>query len=186
MASLIYSTIMSLDGYVADAQGNFDWAEPDEQVHSLINDLQRSIGTYLLGRKMYEVLIAWDNADALANAPTYMQDFAKMWQAVDKVIYSQTLDSVSSARARIERNFDPRAVQQMKIQVDADISVGGPSLADHAFKAGLVDECHFFVAPVVIGGGTQALPNNVRLPLRLLDERRFESGMVYLRYRKET
>jgi len=186
MANLIYSALMSLDGYVADAQGNFEWAEPDEEVHSFINDLQRSVGTYLLGRKMYEVLVAWDNADAFANDPRYMRDFAEMWQAVDKVIYSRTLESVSSARARIERNFDPQAVQQMKIQEDADISVGGPNLADHAFKAGLVDECHLFVAPVVIGGGTQGLPTNVRLALQLLDERRFESGMVYLRYRKET
>ncbi len=186
MSNLIYSAIMSLDGYVADAHGNFEWAEPDEEVHSFINDLQRSVGTYLLGRRMYEVFGAWDDADAFANDPGYMQDFAEIWQAADKVVYSRTLESVSSARTRLERNFDPDAVQQMKIQGDADITVGGPNLADHAFKAGLVDECHLFVAPAVIGAGTPGLPNDVRLALQLLDERRFDSGMVYLRYRTRT
>jgi dihydrofolate reductase len=186
MGKLIYSAIMSLDGFVADEHGNFEWAEPDEEVHSVINDLQRRVGTYLLGRKMYEVLVAWEDGDLFANDPAYVQDFAQIWQAIDKVVYSRTLESVSSARTRIERNFDPHSVQQMKNQVDTDISVGGPDLADHAFKAGLVDECDLFVAPAVIGGGTRGLPKDVRLALQLLDERRFENGMVYLRYRTKT
>jgi dihydrofolate reductase len=186
MSKLIYSAIMSLDGYVADAHGNFEWAEPDEEVHSFINDLQRSVGTHLLGRKMYEVLVAWDDADAFANASGYLQDFAALWQGTDKVVYSRTLESVSGGRTRIERNFDPQAVQQMKVQGDADITVGGPNLAEYAFKAGLVDECHLFVAPAVIGGGTRGLPNGVHLALQLQEERRFGSGMVYLRYRPKT
>jgi dihydrofolate reductase len=186
MGKLIYSAIMSLDGFVADENGNFEWAEPDEEVHSVINDLQRRVGTYLLGRKMYEVLVAWEDGDLFANDPAYVQDFAQIWQAIDKVVYSRTLESVSSARTRIERNFDPHSVQQMKDQEDTDISVGGPDLADHAFKAGLVDECDLFVAPAVIGGGTRGLPKDVRLALQLLDERRFENGMVYLRYRTKT
>jgi dihydrofolate reductase len=186
MSKLIYSATMSLDGYVADAHGKFEWAEPDEEVHSFINDLQRRVGTHLLGRRMYEVLVAWDDADAFSNDPGYVQDFAEVWQAADKVVYSQTLESVSSTRTRIERSFDPQAVKQLKIQGDADITVGGPNLAEHAFKAGLVDECHLFIAPAVIGGGTQGLPNGVRLALQLLDERRFDSGMVFLRYRTKT
>ena len=186
MANLIYSTIMSLDGYVADAHGNFEWAEPDEEVHSFVNDLQRRVGSHLLGRKMYEVLVAWDDTDAFANEPGYMQEFADMWQSADKVVYSRTLESVSDARTRIERDFDPHAVRRMKTRGDADISVSGPNLAGHAFEAGLVDECHLFVAPTVIGGGIKGLPNEMRLALQLLDERRFESGMVYLRYQTKT
>jgi dihydrofolate reductase len=183
MAKLLYSALMSLDGYVADEHGNFDWAEPDEEVHTFINDLERSVGTHLLGRKMYEVLVVWDDADAFANASGYLKDFADLWRETDKVVYSRKLESVSGARTRLERDFDPQAVQQMKVQADADIAIGGPNLAERAFKAGLVDECHFFVAPAVIGGGTRGLPNGVRIGLQLLDERRFENGMVYLRYR---
>jgi len=185
MAKLIYSVIMSLDGYVADAHGNFDWAEPDGEVHGFINDLERSVGTHLLGRKMYGVLVAWDDADGFANAPDYVQDFAALWQTTDKVVYSRALDSVSGAKTRLERDFDPDAVRQMKVQREADISIGGPNLAERAFQAGLVDECHLFVAPVVIGDGTRGLPNGVRVALRLVDERRFDNGMVYLRYHTE-
>jgi dihydrofolate reductase len=182
MAKLIYSAIASLDGYVADEEGNFDWAEPDEEVHTFINDLERPVGTYLLGRRMYEVMIYWESI-ALADQPPFIQDFAEIWQAADKIVYSKTLETVSSARTRIERDFDPEAVRQLKASAGRDITVGGPELAAQAFKAGLIDECHLFLAPIAVGGGKQALPDNLRLQLQLLDERRFGNGVVHLRYR---
>jgi dihydrofolate reductase len=180
MAKLIYSAITSLDGYVADENGNFDWAEPDEEVHAFINDLQRPVGTYLYGRRMYEVMVAWETL-TLADQPPFMQDFAEIWQAADKIVYSKTLETVSSARTRIERDFDPEAVRQMK--AGRDLTVGGPDLAARAIRAGLVDEWHMFVAPIVVGGGTRFFPNDVRLKLDLLDQRRFAGGMVHLHYR---
>jgi dihydrofolate reductase len=183
VAKLIYSTITSLDGYVADADGNFDWAVPDEEVHIFINDLERPVGTYLYGRRMYEVLVGWESAHTLADQPPFMHDFAQIWQAADKIVYSKTLETVSSARTRIERDFDPEAVRQMKARAGGDIMVGGPNLAAQAIEAGLVDEWHLFAAPIVVGGGKQSLPSNVRLKLELLDERRFGNGMVYLHYR---
>jgi dihydrofolate reductase len=186
MAKLIYSAITSLDGYVADEDGNFDWAAPDEEVHSFVNDLERPVGTYLYGRRMYEVMVFWETAHALANEPSVVRDFAQIWQAADKIVYSKTLESVSSARTRIERAFDPEAVRMMKASAGTDITVGGPDLAGQAIKAGLVDEYHLFVAPVVVGGGRQFLPDDVRLKLDLEDERRFGNGMVYLRYRTTT
>ena len=182
MAKLIYAAITSLDGYVADESGNFDWGEPDEEVHTFVNDLQRSVGTYLYGRRLYEVMVAWETMN-LADEPPYIHDFAETWQAADKIVFSRTLETVSSARTRIERDFDPEAVRQMKATAARDIAVGGPHLAAEAFKAGLVDECQLFVAPIVVGGGKQSLPDSVRLQLELLDERRFDGGMVYLRYR---
>jgi dihydrofolate reductase len=183
MAKLIYSAITSLDGYIADEDGNFDWAMPDEEVHTFVNDLERPVGTYLYGRRMYEVMVGWETADTLADQRPVMRDFAAIWQAADKVVYSRTLETVASARTRIERDFDPEAVRQMKAAAGRDLTVGGPDLAAEAFKAGLVDECHLFLAPMVVGGGTQSLPDNVRLKLELLDERRFGNGMVHLRYR---
>jgi dihydrofolate reductase len=186
MGRLIYSAIMSLDGYVADADGNFDWAAPDEEVHTFVNDLERPVGTYLYGRRMYEVMVYWETAHTLADQPPFTQDFAEIWQAADKIVYSKTLETVSSAKTRIERDFDPEAVRRMKAPAGRDITVGGPDLAAQAFRAGLVDECHLFVAPIVVGGGQQALPDNVRLKLELLDERRFGNGMVHLRYRTGT
>jgi dihydrofolate reductase len=186
MAKLIYSAITSLDGYVADEDGNFDWAAPDEEVHSFVNDLERPVGTYLYGRRMYEVMAYWETAHTLADQPPFVQDFAEIWQAADKIVYSKTLETVSSARTRIERDFDPEAVRQLKAQTGRDISVGGPDLAAQAIKAGLVDEYHLFLAPIVVGGGNQSLPNNVRLKLELLDERRFGNGVVYLYYRTRT
>ncbi len=183
MARLIYSTIMSLDGYVADENGDFDWAAPDEEVHTFVNDLERPVGTYLYGRRMYEVMAFWETADAVAGAPAFILDFAKIWQAADKIVYSRTLQSVSSARTRIERDFDPEAIRQMKARAERDVTVGGSDLAGQAIKAGLVDEWHLFVAPVVVGGGKRSLPNDVRVKLELLDERRFGNGMVYLHYR---
>jgi len=183
MAKLIYSAITSLDGYVADEDGNFDWAAPDEEVHSFVNDLERPVGTYLYGRRMYEVMGYWETAHTLADQPPIVQDFAEIWQAADKIVYSKTLEAVSSARTRIEREFDAEAVRQLKAQAGLDITVGGPDLAAQAIKAGLVDEYHLFVAPIVVGGGNQSLPDDVRLELELLDERRFGNGMVHLHYR---
>jgi dihydrofolate reductase len=182
MAKLIYSALTSLDGYVADEDGKFDWAEPDEEVHTLVNDLGRPVGTFLLGRRMYEVLVAWETID-LADEPPVIRDFADIWRAVDKIVYSRTLETVSSARTRIEREFDPDSVRQLKAAADRDLIVAGPELAAQAFEAGLVDECHLFLAPVVVGGGKQTLPDKVRLKLELLDERRFGNGTVFLRYR---
>jgi dihydrofolate reductase len=186
VANLIYSTIMSLDGYVADKDGDFDWAAPDEEVHAFVNDLERKVGSYLYGRRMYEVMRYWETAHALTDLPPVEQDYAQIWRAGDKVVYSRTLESVSSARTRIERRFDPQAVRRMKTQAERDISVGGPDLAAQALEAGLVDECHLFVTPIVVGGGKRSLPSNVRLELELLDERRFEGGVVHLHYNIRT
>ena len=183
MAKLIYSAITSLDGYVADEAGNFDWSEPDEEVHTFINDLERPIGTYLYGRRMYEVMLPWETAHALPDLPAHGRDFTAVWQAADKIVYSTTLQTVSSARTRIENEFDPEAVRRMKAASARDISVGGPDLAGQAIKAGLVDELHLFVSPILVGGGKQSFPDTVRLNLDLLDERRFGNGVVHLRYR---
>ena len=185
MAKLISSAITSLDGYIADEDGNFDWAAPDEEVHTFVNDLERPLGTYLYGRRMYETMLYWETAHTVADHPVE-QDFAKIWRAADKVVYSKTLETVSSARTWIERYFDPEAVRRTKAAAGSDISVGGPNVAAQALEAGLVDELHLFVAPIVVGGGKRSLPPNVRLELELLDERRFEGGMVYLRYRTST
>jgi dihydrofolate reductase len=182
MAKLIYGAITSLDGYVADEDGNFDWGEPDEEVHSFVNDLQRLVGTYLYGRRLYDVMLAWETMD-LADQPPVIQDFAEIWRAADKVVYSRTLEKPSSARTRIERDFDLESVLKLKAAAARDLTVGGPELAAHAFRAGLVDECHLFLAPIVVGAGKQSLPDDVRLKLELLDERRFRNGMVHLRYR---
>jgi dihydrofolate reductase len=182
MAKLIYSALTSLDGYVADEQGNFGWAKPSEEVHVFVNDLERPIGTHLYGRRMYEVMAYWENADT-ADQPSFIGDYAKIWQAAEKIVYSKTLAEVSSARTRIEREFDIDAVRQLKAMADRDISVAGPDLAAQAIKAGLVDELHLFLAPVVVGGGKRSLPEDVRLGLELLDERRFANGVVHLHYR---
>jgi dihydrofolate reductase len=182
MAKLIYSAIASVDGYVADADGRFDWAEPDADVHTFVNELLRPIGTYLYGRRTYEVMVAWEAMDATAQPP-FVQDFAEIWRAADKVVYSRTLAHASSARTRIERDFDSEAVRQMKAAADSDMMVGGPGLAAAALEAALVDDCHLFLAPAVVGGGTQALPDDLRFGLELLDERRFGNGTVHLHYR---
>jgi dihydrofolate reductase len=185
MAKLIYSALTSLDGYIADEHGSFDWAMPDEEVHAYVNDLTRPVGTHLYGRRMYETMVAWETLD-LTGEPPVMQDFARIWRAADKVVYSRTLETASSARTRIERDFDPEAVRRLKAAAGSDLVVGGAGLAAHAFKAGLVDECHLYLAPVIVGGGTQSLPDKVRLDLELLDERRFGNGVVHLRYRTRT
>jgi dihydrofolate reductase len=183
LARLIYSAITSLDGYVADENGNFDWAEPDDEVHFFVNDLERGAGTYLYGRRMYEVMVAWEGIYAIADQPPAIRDYAEVWHAADKVVYSRTLETVSSARTRIERDFDPASVRQMKASAGRNISIGGPHLAAEALKAGLVDECHLFINPVVVGGGNRALPDGVRLNLELVGERRFTNGVVHLHYR---
>ena len=183
MAKLIYSAIASLDGYTADEDGNFDWAAPDEEVHRFVNDLERPVGTYLYGRRMYEVMVYWETAETAADQPTAAQDFAEIWRAADKVVYSRTLEAESSARTRIEREFDPDAVAQMKASAEQDIGVGGPNLASHAIRAGLVDEFQLFLTPVVVGGGQHWLPDGAQLSLELVDERRFAGGVVYLSYR---
>ena len=183
MARLIYSALASLDGYIADEHGKWDWAEPDEEVHSFVNDLERQVGTYLYGRRMYEVLVAWENADAFADQPQFIKDYAEIWQATDKIVYSRTLEEVSSARTRIERDFEPEVIRQLKATAGRDITVGGPELAAQAIEAGLVDELQLFVTPIVVGGGKPSLPKGVRVALELLDERRFGNGVVYLYYR---
>jgi len=182
MTKLIYSSIASLDGYIADEDGNFDWAEPDEEMHTLVNDLARPVGTFLLGRRMYEVLVAWETLET-ADQPTYIRDFAEIWRGADKIVYSTTLETVPSAQTRIEGAFDPEAVRQLKTTAERDITVGGPGLAAHAIRAGLVDEWQVLLVPVVVGGGIRFFPDDVRLTLELLDERRFGNGTLHLRYR---
>jgi dihydrofolate reductase len=183
VGKLIYLAITSLDGYTTDEEGKFDWAAPDQEVHTFVNDLVRPIGTHLYGRRMYETMVYWETAHTLPLQQAFENDFAAVWQAADKIVYSKTLKAVSSARTRIEQNFDPAAVRQMKSAAERDISVSGPNLAAQAIQAGLVDELHLFVTPIVVGGGTRSLPDNVRLKLELLHQRRFGSGVVYLRYR---
>jgi dihydrofolate reductase len=182
MAKLVYSAIASLDGYVADADGNFDWAAPGEEVHAFVNDLERPIGTYLYGRRMYEVMAVWQTL-SVDDEPPVMRDFAELWRAADKIVYSRTLDDVATPKTRLEREFDPEAVRRLKDTAASDLGVGGPGLAAQAFAAGLVDEIGLFLTPVIVGGGTRALPDGVRVDLELLDERRFTSGVVYAHYR---
>jgi len=183
VAKLIYMAIASLDGYVTDEDGNFEWAKPDEEVHAFVNDLERPIGTHLYGRRLYEVMTGWETMHTLPDQTPQTLDFAAIWQAAEKVVYSRTLETVSSARTRIERDFAPDAVRQMKAEADRDISIGGATLAGEAIRAGLVDELHLMVNPIVVGGGTPSLPDGVRWELELLDERRVANGVVYLRYR---
>jgi dihydrofolate reductase len=183
MGRLIYSMIQSLDGYVADAAGKFDWAEPDESVHTFANQLQRPVGTNLSGRRMYEVMSAWETLGTHGDEPAYVEEFGELWRASHKVVYSTTLGPVSAARTRIERAFEPDAVRRMKDELVADISIGGPTLAAQAIAAGLVDEYRLFVVPVVVGGGTRCLPDGIRLDLQLVDQRRFDNGTVYVSYR---
>lgn len=182
MGKLIYSAITSLDGYVEDEGGTFDWAAPDEEVHAFVNDLERPIGTYLYGRRMYETLMVWETMGT-GDEPPVIRDYAQIWQAAEKIVYSRTLETVSSARTRVERDFDPDAVRRLKKASRSDISIGGPELAGQAIKAGLVDECHLFLAPIVVGGGKRVLPNDARIPLELVGERRFRNGAVHLHYR---
>jgi dihydrofolate reductase len=182
MAKLIYAAIASLDGHVEDEAGSFDWAAPDEELHAFVNDLERPIGTYLYGRRMYETMVFWETADT-ADEPAVFRDYAEVWRAAEKIVYSRTLDTVSSAKTRIERDFDRSAIQELKRSSPTDISIGGAELAGHALGAGLVDEFHLFLCPVVVGGGKRALSGDARAQLELLDERRFRNGVVHLHYR---
>jgi dihydrofolate reductase len=181
MAELVYFTPTSLDGYIAD-DGNFEWSAPDEEVLGFINDLMRPIGMYLYGRKTYETMAIWETPDVIPGRTPAMLDFARIWQAADKIVYSKSLETVSTQKTRLEREFDPQAVRDLKAQPPYDVSVGGPALAAHAIRTGLVDEYHLLVVPITLGGGKRVLPSNVCVKLDLLDERRFANGMVYLRY----
>ena len=183
MARLLYMAFTSLDGYVADEKGDYGWAMPDGEVFGFVNDFERPVGTYLYGRRLYQEMTGWETAHTNAGQSPLMLDFARIWQAADKIVYSRSLKTVSTARTRMERDFDPESVRQIKARAARDITVGGPTLAAEAIKAGLVDECHLIVVPVVVGGGKKSLPGDVRLQLQLLDERRFSSGVVHLRYR---
>ncbi len=183
MTKLIYSVLCSLDGYYEDAEGRFDWATPDEEVFAFVNDLERPIGTFLYGRRMYETMVFWETVSTEADEPAVFWDFAGIWRAADKIVYSRTLQTPSSVRTRIEAEFEPDAVRQLKLSSTADISLGGGELAGQAIRAGLVDECHLFLCPIVIGGGKRALPDNVRAQLELLDEHRFGNGVVHLHHR---
>jgi dihydrofolate reductase len=183
VAKLIYSALTSLDGFVADENGNFDWAAPDAEVHAFVNDLERPAGTYLYGRRMYEVLAAWDSDDIAVGQPPFIADYAAIWRAADKIVYSRSLELVSTARTRIERAFDPEAVRSLKAGAARDLTIGGPELAAQALRAGLVDEIRLFLNPIVVGRGNPALPTDIRIPLTLADEHRFGNGVVYVRYR---
>jgi dihydrofolate reductase len=183
MAKLIYVTPTSLDGYISDESGDFEWAAPDEEVHAFINDVLRPLGTYLYGRKMYQTMAVWETPDVIPVRTPVILDFARIWQGADKIVYSKSLETVSTRKTRLEREFDPQVVRDLKAQLPHDVAVGGPTLAGHAIRAGIVDEYHLFVVPITIGGGKPILPGNVRVPLELLAERRFGNGMVYLRYR---
>ena len=182
MARLIYSAIASLDGYVADGSGRFDWAAPDEEVHAFVNELERPVGTYLYGRRMYETMAAWQTPGAIPAATPATRAFAELWRAADKIVYSRTLAAVATTRTRLEREFDPAAVERLKDSSARDLSVGGAGLGGQALAAGLVDELQLLLVPVVVGGGKRALPDGVRAQLELLEERRFDGGTVFLRY----
>lgn len=181
MGKLIYSAIASLDGYVEDKRGDFDWAAPDGEVHAFVNDLERPIGTHLYGRRMYETMAYWETVST-GDEPSVYRDFAEIWRAADKIVYSRTLQTPSSARTRIERDFDPVAIRRLKESSTHDITIGGAELGGEAIAAGLVDECHLFLVPILVGGGKRALPDDVRVRLELLNERRFRSGVVHLHY----
>ena len=183
MAKLIYVTNVSLDGYIEDAHGRFDWTEPDDALFAFITDLVRPVGAFLYGRRLYESMAVWETDAALAAQSDLFADFAKVWQAADKTVYSTTLDAVPTAKTRLQRDFDPAAVRAVKASATSDLMVGGAHLAAYALKAGLVDELQFLIRPVVVGGGKPALPGVARADLELLDNRRLSGGVVYLRYR---
>ena len=183
MAKLIYASNMSLDGCTEDAHGALDWAPPDDDVFPFITELMRSAGTYLYGRRMYETLAVWETDSTLAAQSDLTADYASAWQAADKVVYSSTLAAAPTANTRLERHFDPSAVLDLKAAASMDLLVGGPNLAAQALVAGLVDELALFVSPVILGGRNPALPTDTRADLELIDEHRFSSGVVYLRYR---
>ena len=183
MGQLIYVANTSLDGYTEDKEGKFDWTEPSEEYHWFINDLVRTTQTHLYGRRMYETMQVWETDPNLATESPFMSDFAEIWQAANKIVYSRTLKTISTRKTQLEQTFDPDAIRRLKTASEHDILIGGPELAAHAFRAGLIDECHLFIVPIIVGGGKSALPDDLRLELELLEERRFRNGVVYLRYR---
>lgn len=182
MAKLIYSAITSLDGYIEDENGKFDWAAPSDDLHAFVNDLERPIGTYLYGRRMYETMVFWETVSTGSEQRVVSRNYAEIWRAAEKRVYSRTLKAPSSARTRIEREFDPQAIRQLKESSNREISVGGPELAAQAFGADLVDECHLFLTPITVGGGKRALPSGLRISLELLDHRSFGKGVIHLHY----
>jgi len=182
MAKLIYAPIASLDGYIEDEQGRFEWAAPDDEVMAFVNDLVRPIGIHLYGRRMYETMVYWETADTGGDQPALNREWAGIWRAAEKIVYSRTLQTVSSARTRIERDLDPDAIRRIKETSASDIAIGGAELAGQAIAAGLVDELHLLLAPILIGGGKRALPGNIRTELELVDEGRFRNGAVHLHY----
>ncbi len=185
MARLIYGMQTSLDGYTADAAGNFDWAEPNEEIHRFVNDNDRPTGTYLYGRRMYETMLFWETAGTGGDsaAPDYIRDYAELWRNADKVVYSTTLDKVDTTRTRIERTFDPPQVRKLKASAQGQLIIDGPALAAQALHAWLVDELRQYVYPVVVGAGTRFLPDGLQLNLELVETHPFSNGTVYLRYR---
>jgi len=183
VAELIYSAIASLDGYVEDAQGRFDWAAPDEEVHRFVNDLERPVGTYLYGRRMFETMRYWDSNPTDESVPAFVRDFTQIWRKADKIVYSRTLGAVPTPRTRVERSFDPIQVRALKATAGHDLTVAGADLAGQALAWQLVDELHLFVVPVVVGGGKAWLPKRLHLDLELLEARPVASGFVFLRYR---
>jgi dihydrofolate reductase len=183
MANLIYMANMSLDGYSEDKDGKIDWTEPSEELFRFITNLVRAMRTHLYGRRMYQTMMVWETDPNLAAQSALMRDFAEIWQAANKIVYSRTLETISTRKTQLERTFDPQAIRQLKAAGERDLLIGGPELAAHAFRAGLIDECHLFVVPILLGGGKSALPDNVRLELELLAEHRFRNGTVFLRYR---
>ncbi len=186
MGKLIYVTPVSLNGHIADETGDYEWAAPDDEVHAFINDVMRPVGTYIYGRKMYQTMAVWETPDVIPGPTPAMLDFARIWQAADKIVNSKSLETVSTGKTRLEREFDPQVVGGRKAQWTHDVALGGPTLAAHAIRAGIVDEYHLLVAPIILGGGKPVLPGNVRVTLELVDERGFDNGTVYLRYRART
>ncbi|MBN9391702.1 MAG: dihydrofolate reductase family protein [Chloroflexi bacterium] len=183
MSKLIYFMGMSLDGFVAGENDSLDWSAPDEEVSAFINELHRPIGTYLYGRKNYETMTVWETPEVIPGLSPASMDFAQIWQTANKVVYSRSLETVSTPNTRLEREFEPQVVNELKAQLPHDISVAGPHLAAQAIRAGLVDEIHLLVVPFILGGGKPVLPRDIRIKLELLDERRLGNGWVYFRYR---
>jgi dihydrofolate reductase len=186
VAKLVYSAIASLDGYIEDEEGDFGWAEPGEELHAFVNELERQYGIYLYGRRVYETMVAWETIDAGPDQPQVIRDYAEIWRAAEKVVFSTSLEEPETARTRVERQFDPDTVKSLKDAATSDLSIGGPNLAASALEAGLVDEIHLFLHPIVVGGGKRALPEGRKLRLELVDQGRFDDGVVHLHYRVAT
>ena len=183
MSKLIYAVNTSVDGFMEDQDGNFGWTEPNDEVFKFITDLMRPIGTHLLGRRMYETMMVWETDPKFAAESSLKRDFAEVWQAANKIVFSTTLENLPTRKTQLMRSFEPETIRQLKANSEHDILIEGPEIASHAFRAGLIDECHLFILPVVVGGGKSAIPNNLRLNLELLEEQHFGNGTVYLRYR---